>query len=180
MQITFYFNVLNREKALCQLVGKSLASGKTVCVLTESAAATAALDRLLWEVPQNGFVPHCAADDPRAVLLLGHGAGGKAAGQLIEELFLPALDNPFLRQGDDGAALPLPGDVFAAGCTAYEMVYGKGETAFLAQARAAGCKLCLDGLGMLVCQGAASFRLWTGLTPDVEPVLAMVRAELAA
>jgi hydrogenase expression/formation protein HypE len=39
---------------------------------------------------------------------MGHGAGGKAAAQLIEELFLPALDNPFLRQGDDGAALPLP------------------------------------------------------------------------
>ncbi len=44
---------------------------------------------------------------------MGHGAGGKAAAQLIEELFLPALDNPFLRQGDDGAALPLP--VFASG-----------------------------------------------------------------
>ena len=44
---------------------------------------------------------------------MGHGAGGKAAAQLIEELFLPALDNPFLRQGDDGAALPLP--VFDAG-----------------------------------------------------------------
>ncbi|MFG6448551.1 hydrogenase expression/formation protein HypE [Roseateles sp. BYS180W] len=40
---------------------------------------------------------------------MGHGAGGKAAAQLIEELFLPALDNPFLRQGDDGAALPWPG-----------------------------------------------------------------------
>ena len=40
---------------------------------------------------------------------MGHGAGGKAGAQLIEELFLPALDNPFLRQGDDGAALPLPG-----------------------------------------------------------------------
>jgi len=44
---------------------------------------------------------------------MGHGAGGKAAAQLIEDLFLPALDNPFLRQGDDGAALPLPS--FAAG-----------------------------------------------------------------
>jgi hydrogenase expression/formation protein HypE len=40
---------------------------------------------------------------------MGHGAGGKAAAQLIEELFVAALDNPFLRQGDDGAALPLPG-----------------------------------------------------------------------
>jgi len=39
---------------------------------------------------------------------MGHGAGGKAAAQLIEELFLPALDNPYLRQGDDGAVLPLP------------------------------------------------------------------------
>jgi hydrogenase expression/formation protein HypE len=37
---------------------------------------------------------------------MGHGAGGKAATQLIEQLFLPALDNPYLRQGDDGAALP--------------------------------------------------------------------------
>ena len=66
------------------------------------------------------------------------------------------------------------------GCVAYEMVYGKGETAFLAQARAAGAKTCLDGLGMLVCQGAESFRLWTGLTPDVEPVLARMRPELNA
>lgn len=39
---------------------------------------------------------------------MSHGAGGKASAQLIEELFLPALDNPFLRQGDDGAVLPLP------------------------------------------------------------------------
>jgi len=37
---------------------------------------------------------------------LGHGAGGKASAQLIEELFLPALDNPFLRAGDDAAVLP--------------------------------------------------------------------------
>ena len=40
---------------------------------------------------------------------MGHGAGGKAAAQLIEELFLAAFDNAFLRQGDDGAVLGLPG-----------------------------------------------------------------------
>jgi hydrogenase expression/formation protein HypE len=39
---------------------------------------------------------------------MSHGAGGRAAAQLVEELFLPALDNPFLRQGDDGAVLTLP------------------------------------------------------------------------
>jgi len=39
---------------------------------------------------------------------MGHGAGGRAAAQLIEELFLAAFDNEYLRQGDDGAALAMP------------------------------------------------------------------------
>ena len=39
---------------------------------------------------------------------MGHGAGGRAAAQLIEELFLKAFDNDFLRQGNDGAAFDIP------------------------------------------------------------------------
>lgn len=39
---------------------------------------------------------------------MGHGAGGRAAAQLIEELFLQAFDNEYLRQGDDGAAFDIP------------------------------------------------------------------------
>lgn len=39
---------------------------------------------------------------------MGHGAGGRAAMQLIEELFLAAFDNDYLRQGDDGARLAVP------------------------------------------------------------------------
>ena len=37
---------------------------------------------------------------------MSHGSGGRAMAQLIEELFLPAFDNVFLRQGNDGALLP--------------------------------------------------------------------------
>lgn len=37
---------------------------------------------------------------------LNHGAGGRATAQLVDELFARALDNDFLRQGDDGAWLP--------------------------------------------------------------------------
>lgn len=37
-----------------------------------------------------------------------HGAGGRAAAQLIDELFARAFDNEFLRQGHDGALLPFP------------------------------------------------------------------------
>jgi hydrogenase expression/formation protein HypE len=39
---------------------------------------------------------------------MNHGAGGRASMQLIDELFARAFDNEFLRQGDDGAALPAP------------------------------------------------------------------------
>jgi hydrogenase expression/formation protein HypE len=39
---------------------------------------------------------------------MGHGAGGRAAAQLIEELFLAAFDNEYLRQGNDGAAFDIP------------------------------------------------------------------------
>ncbi|OWW21089.1 hydrogenase expression/formation protein HypE [Noviherbaspirillum denitrificans] len=39
---------------------------------------------------------------------MGHGAGGRASAQLIEELFLAAFDNDYLRQGNDGALLSLP------------------------------------------------------------------------
>jgi hydrogenase expression/formation protein HypE len=39
---------------------------------------------------------------------MGHGAGGRAAAQLIDELFARAFDNAYLRQGNDGALLPLP------------------------------------------------------------------------
>ena len=41
------------------------------------------------------------------VVDMGHGAGGRASAQLIEELFVAAFDNPWLRQGNDGAAFSL-------------------------------------------------------------------------
>lgn len=39
---------------------------------------------------------------------MAHGAGGRAALQLVEQLFLPALDNPALRALDDGAVIEIP------------------------------------------------------------------------
>ena len=39
---------------------------------------------------------------------MGHGAGGKAMAQLIDELFARAFANDYLAQGDDGTVLPAP------------------------------------------------------------------------
>jgi len=45
-------------------------------------------------------------------------------------------------------------------------------TALVVAAREAGCRLVVDGLEALVRQGAASFRLWTGVEPPVEAMRA--------
>ncbi len=71
------------------------------------------------------------------------------------------------------AALPLPDDLFAPGCLAYEMLYGR-DTPFMAQARAAGSRVA-DGLGMLVEQAAEAFFVWRGVRPDTAAVLAELR-----
>ncbi len=51
-----------------------------------------------------------------------------------------------------------------AGQTVVDLAYGEEETALVIAARAAGCTV-IDGREALVRQGAASFRLWTGLEP---------------
>jgi shikimate dehydrogenase len=61
-----------------------------------------------------------------------------------------------------------------AGQTVVDLAYGPEETVLVAAARAAGCTV-IDGLDALVRQGAASFRLWTGLEPPLHAMHAAVR-----
>ncbi len=74
-----------------------------------------------------------------------------------------------------GELPPLPPRVFARGALAYDMMYGRGETPFLAFARGEGAARLADGLGMLVEQAAESFFIWRGLRPDSAPVLQLLR-----
>ena len=39
---------------------------------------------------------------------MNHGAGGRVGAQLVDQLFARAFDNDYLRQGNDGALLPVP------------------------------------------------------------------------
>ncbi len=70
---------------------------------------------------------------------------------------------------------PLPDGVFAAGSLAYDIMYGKGLTKFLAFAEEQNAHRLADGLGMLVEQAAASFYIWRGVRPDTRPVIAALR-----
>lgn len=48
-----------------------------------------------------------------------------------------------------------------SGLVVADVVYNPRETKLLKEAKAAGCQ-CINGTGMLLWQGAAAFKLWTG------------------
>jgi shikimate dehydrogenase len=75
-----------------------------------------------------------------------------------------------------GELPPLPKDLFNPGAMAYDMMYCKGDTPFMAWARKHGAAIVSDGLGMLVEQAAESFYLWRGVKPDTTPIIKMLRS----
>lgn len=79
----------------------------------------------------------------------------------------------------DAAACPLAEEELErlpAEASVYDLIYTPRPTTLLQRAAARGCPV-FDGLEMLVRQGAASLRLWSGR--DDVPVAAMRRAALA-
>jgi shikimate dehydrogenase len=62
---------------------------------------------------------------------------------------------------------PVDGSLIIPGTLVFDTVYNPLRTRLLREAEEAGAK-ALPGLRMLVYQGAAAFRLWTGVEPPVE------------
>ena len=168
---------------------KTSITGKRVLLLGAGGAARGAILPLLEASPARLVIANRTADKahqlatefslwerrPRRDDAIGPGTGllpaacgfAELAGQHFD-LIINATS-----AGLADAELPLPPGVFAPGCLAYEMLYGR-DTPFMRQARQAGAQVA-DGLGMLVEQAAESFFLWRGLRPDSAPVLAELR-----
>jgi len=70
---------------------------------------------------------------------------------------------------------PIPDDCLARGGWTYDMMYSTEPTAFVKWGQAHGAAKALDGLGMLVEQAAAAFKIWRGVAPDTESVIAALR-----
>ena len=70
-----------------------------------------------------------------------------------------------------GESIGLPKALFKGTKLAYDLFYSAKRTAFMQEALAAGAEKVSDGWGMLVEQGAESFRLWTNLIPDTSRLL---------
>jgi shikimate dehydrogenase len=67
---------------------------------------------------------------------------------------------------------PITADMMRPGLVVFDIVYNPLKTRLLIEAETAGA-IIIDGLKMLVLQGAESFRIWTGVEP---PVKVMERA----
>ena len=77
-----------------------------------------------------------------------------------------------------GERPPAPSSAFAPRSLAYELVYGRGLTPFLAQAREAGATRLADGVGMLVEQAAEAFFWWRGVRPETAEVISALTIKL--
>lgn len=78
-----------------------------------------------------------------------------------------------------GELPPVARSAFAPGCLAYDLVYGKGLTPFLALAREAGAGRLADGVGMLVEQAAEAFYWWRGVRPQTRTMIDALSVPLA-
>ena len=118
------------------------------------------------------------------------GAGGAAAAWVAELEARGAEVRVFARKGEwppqvEDAdlvvqATPVKDELLfepRSGQTVIDLAYRAegGETAHVAAARTAGCEV-VDGLEVLVLQGAASFERWTGLPAPVDVMRAAIRS----
>ncbi len=156
---------------LCTNLGRTIA-GQRLLLLGAGGAARGVLRPLLLEGPRTLTIAN-RSSDKALVLAQEFSVAGCSLEELQGQEFDLVINATSAGLGE--APLKLPAGLFAAGSSAYEMVYGR-ETPFMSQARREGAVLVADGLGMLVEQAAESFLLWRGLRPDTAPVLAQLRS----
>jgi shikimate dehydrogenase len=144
---------------LLAAMGESPA-GKTALVLGAGGAGRAAAwalatagaaDVAIWNRTSERAAELAAAVGGRAVLV-------PDVAEIVVNCTSVGLDDP----DATFKALPIEADELGAGSLVVDMVYRAGETRFLEAARTRGARV-VDGLEILVRQGAASFERWTGM-----------------
>jgi shikimate dehydrogenase len=147
-------------------------AGKRALVLGAGGAARAAVWALLREGAEVDVWNRTALRAEHLCEELG-GTAVPATGQSAYELIVNTStagmggEDPF---GD----LPLDPAGFGPGQTVADFVYGEQPSRLLAAAATAGAET-VDGLEVLVRQGALSLKIWTGLEPPLDAMRAAAR-----
>lgn len=147
-------------------------SGKRVLLLGAGGAARGVVLPLLAQQPAEVAV--CNRSHDKALRLAAH--FGIRALQITE---LPAQSFDVVINATSGSLkqqLPaVPAQIFRHCALAYDLVYDDHATVFMRFAAEHGAACTADGLGMLVCQAAESYRLWRGFEPETAPVIHALR-----
>ncbi len=156
--------------ALIEALGAVLdPAGRPALVLGAGGAARAAV----WALVQAGAQVEVWNRTPERAAALAEALGARyTAVPGYAEIIVNATALGLDPNIDPFKAIPLKADTFEAGSCVVDLVYGSGETRFLQAARSQGARV-IDGVEILIAQGAASFERWTGM---MAPRMAMREA----
>ena len=186
--------VLNLRQAGIELDGKSVvilgtggAARALAFVLARGSCAGTGGNRATYRLPELTIlgrhrekVEKLAQDIMAGTV--GGGATGTGGGSATGPAVHPGLLADFAAVGRDAdliinctsvgmapdtAGCPIDPALLEPRHTVYDIVYQPRETVLLREAKRKGCRT-VEGIGMLVHQGAASFRTWFGRDPDTE------------
>lgn len=138
--------------------------GRRALVLGAGGAARAVVWALRWEGAEVEVWNRTAA---KAATLCAE-LGGAAVTDPRQDAYEIVVNTTAAGLGgeDPFAHLPLEPDLFAPRQTVVDMVYGERRSALLEAAEGAGAET-VDGIEILVQQGARSLEIWTGCEPDL-------------
>ncbi|HET9153725.1 MAG TPA: shikimate dehydrogenase [Solirubrobacterales bacterium] len=139
--------------------------GRRALVLGAGGAARAAIWALLWE----GAEVEVWNRTPEKAAAICAELGGAAITDPRQDAYELIVNTSAagLKGEDPFEHLPLEPDLFAESQTVVDMVYGTRRSPLLEAAEGAGAAT-VDGLEILVQQGARSLEIWTGCEPDLE------------
>jgi shikimate dehydrogenase len=135
-------------------------AGRTVLILGAGGAGRAAAWAM--KAAEAADVMFWNRDGERAVALAGDLGARAVSRPERAEIVINCTSVGLADPAHTFKALPLRADELGAGSLVVDMVYRAGGTQLLEAARTRGARV-LDGLEILVAQGAASFERWTGL-----------------
>ena len=153
---------LDKAQEICQTIGAALADA------TESTAS--AEGKQTPASSESSAVKSWHGEDKRS-RLSAYPFPDALAGLAEEADLIVNTTSLGLHEGD-----PVPWETsvgFRPGQTVYDLIYNR-PTEFLALARSQGAT-AIDGMGMLVHQGARAFELWTGETAPIEVMMEALR-----
>ena len=156
-------------------------AGRRIVLLGAGGAARGVLAPLLALQPEIIVIANRTADRAEALAAAFAALGkvrGAGFGQIGRDAFEVVINATSASL--TGELPQVPQSVFGPETLAYDMAYGKGDTAFVRWARGLGCAQAVPGWGMLVEQAAESFRLWRGVRPLTAPVLAALTLPVPA